>query len=251
MHFVVLFGAITSLRGEIQVETSTDSSAKVDAEAKGMDGESFDAKKVVKSLASKNSAPKLTGDEDERKPIFDERYDWGEQERIQEAIQLLVEHAAEAWPELVNHLDDKRYAITYRVLDSAYNFSIGEICEQIISDNISQAYYIHLLDDAIYNQQVYAVMSSPSVVKQGKLREWCEKRKNKKLYELQIEMCRWAITRIPELTDAPESKRQAAISAVKNQINTLETTKKPVPVKRFFRSLETHSYAKLNSKDLK
>ena len=43
------------------------------------------------------------------------------------------------------------------------------------------------------------------------LRTWCEERKNKKLYELQIEACEWAISRVQDsFPKASEDSRRRA-----------------------------------------
>src|SRR5262245_7547415 len=106
----------------------------------------FDAKKLVESLKNSNSPPKISRVEadSEAKAEFGKNYDFEEQKRIDTAIQKLARQADLAWPELVKHLDNQQYAITYSIVGSADNWSIGEVCEQIISDWISQAYYQHL-----------------------------------------------------------------------------------------------------------
>jgi hypothetical protein len=205
----------------------------------------FDAKRVIESLANANSPPKLVGGVEQR-PVFKNGFDWSEQDRVQKAIKLLVNHAEEAWPDLVNHLDDNRYAITYHfpTFDSAENYSIGDICEQIISDSISQGYYHQLPRRSRASEQVYHLTSEPLPCKEGKLKTWCEARSKKKLYELQVEMCNWVLGEIPELTKATEDERKSAIAAIKTQIKTLETTKKPVQIDRLFRSWKAIPFTK-------
>ena len=200
---------------------------------------------LVDAIVNHNRAPTIIGGKGAREPLFDDRYRWAEQERVEEAIQRLSAHAEEAWSELVRHLDDKRYCITYALFRSAYNFSVGDICETIIGEHLSEAYYGHVPESDL----TYSHLNYPAVVHEGKLKSWCQARSGKKLYELQIEMCEWSIRKLPTVPEVPDEDCRNAIVAIKRQIETLRKSKKPVLTKHFGRgggevfTLYTHAEA--------
>ncbi len=196
---------------------------------------------LVESLASRNPAPRKPPPE--RPPVFGKTHSWAEQDRVVGVIKRLVQHAEEAWPELVAHLDDTRYSITYEVDEVPKNLSVGDVCKWIISDYISQAYFWHLPESS---QRVFNIFNVPDVARHGNhaLKEWCEARKEKKLFALQVEICRWAIAQVAELADkrddgivvldefSPE-RRRAVIAGIKGQIAELRESKRAVTVERF------------------
>lgn len=200
---------------------------------------------LVDAIVNHNQPPTIIGGKGAREPLFADDYKWAEQERVEEAVQRLSSHAEEAWSELVRHLDDKRYCITYALFRSAWNFSVGDICEEIISEHLSEAYYEHVPD----SEMVYSHLHIPAVVREGRLKSWCEERSRRKLYELQIEMCEWAIRKLPTVPELSDEDRRNATAAIKRQIETLRKSKKPVLREYFGRgggevfTLYTHAEA--------
>ena len=61
----------------------------------------------------------------------------------------------------------------------------------------------------------------------GGLVAWYRARKGKPLYELQIEVCQWAIKTVEDARGAAEEPKKQFIAAVKKQIESLRRTGKP------------------------
>ena len=69
-------------------------------------------------------------------------------------------------------------------------------------------------------------MSEPDELKD--LKAWYRTREGKPLYQLQIEMCRWAITKIKSFNDVSDHQKTVFIEKVEKQIQILAMTKRPV-----------------------
>src|SRR5215469_15029990 len=112
--------------------TSTTASAEEVAEVSRGDRMA----KLIEALASRNGVPAIEPDkpgEARGRAVFPEKYDWDEQSRVFAAIDALFDvESADAWGELVKHLEDSRYCVTL-ALDGepnwARNFSAGDICQ--------------------------------------------------------------------------------------------------------------------------
>lgn len=169
--------------------------------------EKIDARALVEALANRNPSPKLVGSR--HQPIFDPKFDWKEDERVWDASKLLIRHAEAAWPELVRHLGDERYCITLKWWSGhTYTWTVGRMCAHIISENLSAGYYRTLMGPAgarnVYARNVHSRMSQPEITDDSEtLKEWCQKRNKKELYELQIELCEWAIQELKKPDDRP------------------------------------------------
>jgi hypothetical protein len=197
----------------------------------------FDAKTLVESLANRNTPPTIVGERGEQEPLFGSNYDWKEQDRIRKLINLLAIHAEEAWPELVKHLDDKRYCITYAIDERPCNLTIASVCNMIIKDSLAQAYRIHL--PTRHSENAFVNMRPESVVP-IRLKEWCEQNRTKRLYELQLEICERAIVtfanmdkvdkQINRLTREEEHK---AIADMKAESESLRKSKTALAIDRF------------------
>ena len=107
----------------------------------------FNARAVIASLENHNPPPLIIGVGPEYAARFDIRYNWSEYNRVLALIQVLADHAEEAWPELVGHLDDERYCTTLKYSeDFTRSHSVGDICREIICGWLSGAYYRHIRD---------------------------------------------------------------------------------------------------------
>lgn len=206
-----------------------------------------DAMGLIDALVNHNPAPIMTNPplrfpptEDEGLPLFDKKYDWSEYDRANKAVDSLVAHAEEAWPELLKHFDDKRYCMTYKG-DYGQNYSVGDMCEQIVHDYLVEGYSRHLpvLFRAVSNAEgAHAALQGSRVWwEAGTTRKvWCEKRKGKPLYELQIEMCEWAIARVAKLKDVSDEERGPFVKAVRAEITRLRQSKKAARFRGFSRN---------------
>ena len=193
----------------------------------------IDAKALIDALENHNPMPKIKwkepGDYD---VLFDQKYDWAEYDRVNKAVRLLAEHAEAAWPELLKHLDDKRYCSTYELFDIGRNFSVGDVCRCILRDWITIAYRRYLPDA----EKAWRKLNLPDMIIDDKnLEKWCKERSNKKLYELQAEACEWAENKASRLSrDAmSEAQREAFCIVVKGAAYDLRAYKKAVPCVQF------------------
>ena len=183
-----------------------------------------DARAAVEALANRNPAPNLTGPDNSR-PIFAEKFDWSEDKRVWDAVPALVRHAEEAWPVLVKHLDDDRYCIALETAESGFtcNWTVGDMCREVVARNLAEAYYQNLRP---LTQLVAARMSRPEIARdKKKLKAWCEEQSKKKLYDLQIEMCHWAMGELSKPETPPSAsplRLRAWIATIEADIESLQ-----------------------------
>ena len=190
-----------------------------------------DARATIEKLVNHNPVPRLVGSAGEARPIFDVTYDWAEYHRVWEAVRELAPKAEALWPELVKHLDDDRYCLTaWTFSEYPLNLTVGEMCRKLISDCLSQGYFQHLRPNSLV---IHGRMYTPSIARDTKtLEAWCVARSDKPLYELQVEMCGWAIKTLKRSADWPEvpdSRRRAWIAAIEAEIVSLTKSKRAVP----------------------
>ena len=72
-------------------------------------------KQLIDGLANKNPPPPFSDKGGPPLVTFPRNYDWTEQARVLSVWQQLNDRAEEALPELVAHLDDKKYCVSYEV----------------------------------------------------------------------------------------------------------------------------------------
>jgi hypothetical protein len=199
-----------------------------------------DGAKTIETLASRNHAPVIRGGDQYEIPLFARDYNWADQDRVVAATRELVDHAERRWPEIVAHLDDTRYCITYDFDTPACampkNLSVGDVCKWIISDYLSQPYVWHIPQGG---EPAYLGFSIPDVARHGNaaLKVWCETRSRKRLYELQIEVCEWAAheaaKRDGPLSELSDERRRAVVAGIKGQIAELCESKRAIKSERF------------------
>lgn len=203
------------------------------------DIEDEENKKMFEALVSRNHAPVIpfSGQSKNAKDFN------AEQSRVLAVAKKLAEHAEELWPQIVAHLDDERYSISYTYFGEDKNLTVGDVCFWIVSDYLAQAYTWHIPNDFERATRYYLY---PEVTTRGNifLKTWCESRSRKELYELQIEMCEWAVEKAPqELDEYSSEHRRAIVAALKGQITDLRETKKPLKIEGFGeRSFDTELY---------
>ena len=188
------------------------------------------AGQIVDKLATTIPPPVIQGEPGEQRAKYS-KFDPAERDRVRALLSSLSSETEKLWPELVGHLQDHRYSLTVGS-DAGYptNWTVGEACQELIGSSLSVAYYRHL-DGSKSNYHHYSL---PEIAKdKAKLRTWCVARKDKKLYELQIECCEWALKEIGD------SKMEAAVKertseAVRKEIAGLKKSRTAVPSTRSF-----------------
>ena len=205
--------------------------------------------RLIDAVASRNKAPKLVGEESFAYPIFPEKFDWDDQKRVRRAAWALAQDDSnDLWGCLVEHFHDKRYSGTCQ-LDECYpaNFEVGIICLFIARNKLSCAYLLHLepgktshyggptsnfvseksrdfLPDSLQRKLHYA----PHLYESDGLVRWYHVRQGKLLYELQIEVCEWAINNVENASGVAEKPKKEFIADVRKEIESLKRNKKPV-----------------------
>jgi hypothetical protein len=212
------------------------------------EGVAIDAREIIDALENHNRAPKIVGAMPDEEPLFDKKYDWREQDRVAKAIQRLVDHAEQAWPELFKHFSDNRYSITYCrsfSADRPINYDIGDVCNSIVLKYLAAGYNQHRPP----GERAWRMLHVPFFAgNRESVKKWCQARAGKKLYELQIEMCERAIPLVAGLTDVPEETRGKSIAAIKSQIDELRKSRTAVKVKAFAGTLAGTEMMQLYSK---
>jgi hypothetical protein len=151
----------------------------------------IDASELVNSLASKNTPPTIVGFYTVKFEAC-AKFEWPEQGRVWRVVKKLIGNVEDAWPVLVEHLDDERYSVTvdFEGFDERYNWTVGDVCRQLVSRTLSEAYYQELKPRSL---NLYRKMRYPGFgINRQELKKWCTARSDRSLYELQVETCGWA-----------------------------------------------------------
>jgi hypothetical protein len=205
--------------------------------------------RLIDAVASRNEAPKLVGKRGLAYPAFPDKFDWKDQKRVRAAVWALAQDDSnDLFGHLVEHFHDKRYSATCE-LDECYpdNWDVGDICEVIGRNKLLCAYLRHLKPGGTAHYGGPTSNFVPEGSRKylpGKLQselhyrshlddtdglaKWCHARKGKPLYELQIEVCEWAIKKVQDAHGVAEKPKEEFIAAVKKEIESLKKNKKPV-----------------------
>ncbi|MBI3860432.1 MAG: hypothetical protein HY290_00900 [Planctomycetia bacterium] len=169
------------------------------------DGSNLDA--LIDALENHNPPPKIDDRGAEGAVLFDENYNWDEQDRVKDALSTLIAaEGNELWARLIEHMDDKRYSLTYEFDGHIVNATIGQFCREIAMRDIIFPYRRHLpysMKGA--SPRHYREIFNPL----NDLREgleawaWYRSRKGDSLRKLQIEVCSWALDKSPALHELP------------------------------------------------
>lgn len=119
---------------------------------------------------------------------------------VKNAYDNLCLNVVDAIPQLIDGLNDKRYAFYQESSSGAFVFhDVGYACSHIITDNI-EIYrpFLTVLDDFERPRTVHFVLEM------GGIQKWYSTRGNKTLFEMQLEAVEWALK---------QSKPNSSISA--------------------------------------
>lgn len=186
---------------------------------------------LVDRLATTNSVWTIQGASGKEKATRGEIFDPKESERIRMQIKELLKKNEENWYELVSHLNDDRHS-GIGGIDGGYprNWTVSDVCHHIIGDTLSSPFYKHFPGTKTNHQR----FKMPSFARdKEKLAKWCLERKARKLYELQIEACEWAIKELDSgdisERDIDGAKKTELVSQIRNEIEDLRKSKTAVP----------------------
>ncbi len=224
-RYLTLSCALVALEG---ASTGKDAGSEVKQDAK-------EAVKLVDGIANRNKPPELKARFPQRiglsVPVFPKCYDWQEDERVIESLKKLwANPSIELWEELVR-MDgkDARYCITVKTPgDNAKILTVGKICASLAYDGLLDVYRRAL--PANPKNECARIYLDSGITDKG-LAEWRKERKNKSLYELQIEVCEHALRSLvmdKELKDLSETQRNLIRQKIEGQIVKLKRTKAPI-----------------------
>ena len=207
----------------------------------------LDARAMVEALANRNPVPNPVKASGRCYMIYAKNFNELEGARAFIAFLSLIDRAEGVWQEMVGHLDDGRYCTTaYDATEGAYafNLSVGEACREIIVGYLTEGYLHHLHLD----KMGYARMQMREVTSnRKKLKAWCDERSTKHLYELQIEMCQWAISELEKGgfgKEVPTPTLLEWVAAVRSEITSLKVSKKALHFRGFGESMAPYTRTK-------
>jgi hypothetical protein len=187
-----------------------------------------DPAKLISALATTNSPPKvvmLDRGPEGSVPVFPKDFDWKEQERVFAALgRLARDTRMEVWDAALRSTGDRRYCLTVKdLIDNPKNCTVGDFCWDVVSQHLCYVYLRHLPAHPTKN---YYLFFLPDGV--GPLDKWREQRKDKAMYELQIDVCEAAIAQLGKEKDVSEKEVQKAKVAIEAEIKKLRESKKPI-----------------------
>jgi hypothetical protein len=136
---------------------------------------------LIDMLASKNAAPPIKGDGEDRRIVFPETYDKSLQVPVYLAVQQLLAENEAAFDRLLAQTNDKRYSYSVNNGFGEYNVTVSEACSRIVIRCLfSFGQELHLITHS-QGSQFGLKLNKMS------LAEWWEKNKQRGLAALQVE----------------------------------------------------------------
>ncbi len=169
----------------------------------------IDFSKLVGSLRNENEPPQTRGGD----AHFEDDYDFNEQRRIHKAIATLTLYAEEAWPELIDGLESEQYSYTIGFGYGASNFSVGQVCEQIIRNTLFASYSrsVELLGDS---KVTLRELADPTIRERTDLSNWLKAQGKTSLVDLQISTIHRVCSNLEKLDIPPKQKTAFEKSAL-------------------------------------
>ena len=88
---------------------------------------------LIDALASRNTPPRLVKAGEATVPLFDEAYDWQEQQRVRTALDAVMrDKCDDSWWPLRAKIHDDRYVLTATRGGVTKNFTVGELCSDLV-----------------------------------------------------------------------------------------------------------------------
>ena len=191
---------------------------------------------LIQNLANAhNTRPKVFRRGPTAYPLFNEEYDENEQRRVKRVLAELVgEMGDELWPLLIEVHDD-RYALTIEADERSENESVNSLCLEM-TDDLMLPFNRHMPKvDLGNNYRLYPKSKWSPLGKDVSIRKWAAARPDKKLHELQIEICELTIAAIPTMKELSELEKEKFIAGQKGEIDMIRKTGEPVVRKDRFR----------------
>ncbi len=158
---------------------------------------------------------------------YPQGYDREAQNRVRRAFHQLRDLAPRSFPFLFERFDDKRYSLTADSGDLDRNYSVGELCRDILTSHLQSNVWDHKRGGTSIRRRP----SEPDYIAQYKLfqpehaKAWWEERKDKSLRELQLEVLEWVLA---EETKSPETYSEDQRERVRKHLEELRQSKVPL-----------------------
>lgn len=166
-------------------------------------------------LASRNPPPQKT--EARHKLAISKDFDWAEQARVKLAWTRLLARSDECFGDILAHIDDERYSITFSRLDVFDNYTVGDICLLIISKRLEH----FAIDDPRVMAYYWARPAK------DERRSWIEAHARNSLAELQLE----GLHEMEQRFASPEydAEREHFLKRIESLRETIKATGNPIP----------------------
>jgi hypothetical protein len=189
-----------------------------------------EAAKMVEAIANRNKPPRIVKrqkDLPQQFPLYPKDYDWKEEERVRKALRKLYQDPSTAvWEALVQKAGDRRYCIIFYSGNSgdAEFYSMGNICHGLAYGRLCDVFEEHLPSFPPHGCPIHLEEVGRD------LPAWRKARKDKSLYQLQIEVCEMAIRELPKLDakDLSVKGKAKARKKIEAEIMKLRRTKEPI-----------------------
>jgi hypothetical protein len=187
---------------------------------------------MVDAIANRNKRPKLVRrprGSPSTVPLFPEAYSWKEEKRVYKALaKLYRDKSCALWEDLIARRGDRRYCITAASIQTQNPeiFSVGDVCDWLAYTQLRDVIDRHMPPDPAMN-------GPPLTLELGikDLAQWRKQRKEKSLYQLQIELCETAIRELAKVRGIPKREKVLARRKIRAAIQKLTRTKKPIFMK--------------------
>ncbi len=187
--------------------------------------------KMVRDLANRNPPPKIVMASPPRPesltvPLFPKNYNWEEQNRVVGILRKLRRDTTdEVWEEFVRQAENPQYSLTLIDEDeNATNCSIGSFCGPMAYIRLTHAFSRHLPLNP--NPTKFGRKISLDIDLGVSLVKWREQRRNKALYELQIELCEQALIQLGKLKGVPQDEIEASRKKIEVEMAELRKSKR-------------------------
>jgi hypothetical protein len=200
------------------------------AEGKGKGTKPPSRKRIETLIAELRSANKDPNPKFRPIRSFPKGYNVEAQEKVEKARKKLIALGKDAFPALIEHVQDKGYS---RPISTAIlrGLSVGEVCFMIIEGQVDLAgiryksrdgsdgyHYVHRGYFSQYCKKAWYTRDG--------LRKWWKDNKNRSLKEMQIEALKWAIARERRIGFPGKKDREHYLDPLLEELNRL-TKKEP------------------------
>ena len=228
-HLAPLIGCLTLIVVIAFAHAAGEEKEKAPTGRKEVKVDSKEASKLVDAIVNRNKPPQIVrcrGYLPSKVPLFPKDYDWKEEDRVRKALSKLNEDTSVAlWDALVQKVDDPHYCVaTYSGNTSDVEMrSVGQVCHRLAYGRLCDVFEQHLPSFPPHGCPIYLQEVGRD------LPGWRKDRKDKALYQLQIEVCEITLRKLVELDakEVSDKEKAEARKKIEAEIKELRRTKTP------------------------